>query len=96
MCALIFLYNFRVKRFSFEEELSEIWSKCILVFVFSARYSCPILKKIDLSRLIFEKFSNIKCTKIRPVEAELLHGAGGQKDRGTEANSRFSYFCELS
>ena len=68
----------------------------MLVFLFSTRYSCPSIKKIKLSRQIFEKYFNIKCTKIRPVEVELLHGAGGRKDRRTEANSRFSQFCERS
>jgi len=64
--------------------------------MFSTRYSCPSVKKIELSRQIFEKYSNIKCTKIHPVEAELLNGAGGRKDRGNEANSRFSQFYERS
>ena len=34
--------------------------KCILVFVWSTRYSCPILIKLEFSRQIFEKYSNIK------------------------------------
>ena len=31
-----------------------------MVFVQSTRYSCRILMKIEFSRQIFEKFSNIK------------------------------------
>jgi hypothetical protein len=34
--------------------------KCILGFMWSTRYSCPILMKIEFSRNIFEKYINIK------------------------------------
>jgi hypothetical protein len=52
--------------------------KCIFVFVYSASYSCPILKKIEFSRQIFEKYSNFM--KISHLGAELFH-ADGQTER---------------
>jgi hypothetical protein len=39
----------------------------------SACCSCPILMKLEFSRHIFEKCSNIKFYKIRSVGAELFH-----------------------
>jgi hypothetical protein len=33
--------------------------QCIFVFTRSTRYSCQILMKLEFSRLIFEKYSNI-------------------------------------
>ena len=34
--------------------------KCILVFIYSTRYSCQIIVKFEFSRQFFEKYSNIK------------------------------------
>jgi len=34
--------------------------KCILVFMYSTRYSWTILMKLEFSRQLFEKNSNIK------------------------------------
>jgi hypothetical protein len=42
-------------------------------------YSSQILKKVEFSRQIFEKYSN---KKIRPVGAELFH-PNGRTDRRT-------------
>ena len=43
----------------------------------SAGYSCPILMKLEFSRQIFEKASNINFfMKIRPVGAKLFHAEG--------------------
>jgi len=56
---------------------------------------------LEFSRQIFEKYSNSKFHKIRPVGPELLHAdrrSEGQMDRQTdrhdEANSRSSQFRE--
>jgi len=54
-----------------------------------------MLTKREFSRHVFEKYSNIKFIKIRPVGAELFH-ADRQTDRQTithdEADNRFSQF----
>ena len=48
--------------------------------------------KLDFSRQTFEKSSNIKCLKIRPVGAEFY--ADRQKADGhDEINSRFPQVC---
>jgi len=39
----------------------------------STLYSCPILMELEFSRPIFEKSSNTKFHKLRPVEAELFY-----------------------
>jgi hypothetical protein len=44
------------------------------------RYSCQIAMKLEFSRQIFEKMSNLM--KIRPVGADLFH-ADGRTDRQT-------------
>jgi hypothetical protein len=53
--------------------------------------------KLEFSRQIFEKYSNIKVIKICPMGAELFHAGGrtdGQTDRQTdrhdEAKSLFA------
>jgi len=67
-----------------------------LVFTKITRYSCAVLIKLEFSRQIFDKFSNIKFhenpssgSRVVPYE---------QADRGAdkqhEANSRPSHFCE--
>ena len=53
------LYNCRPKHFSYSEEFIEIFWKCAFVFKFSAPYSCQILMKLEFSRQIFEKYSNV-------------------------------------
>jgi len=90
-CVIWFFYDFCQNFFLLWQELSEILLKCILVFVYSTRYSCPILMKLEFSRKILEKYSNL--IKIRLVGTELFY-ADGRTDRHDETNSRFSQFCE--
>jgi hypothetical protein len=52
-----------------------------LVFTSSIRYSCPILVKLQFSREIFEKYSNIKFHENRIVEPNFSI----QKDKHDEA-----------
>jgi len=68
--------------------------------LFSTRYSCYILTKLEFSRQIFEKCQNIK------FHENPIHGSRGvppgrenrrtdrRKDGDDEANSRFCKFCE--
>jgi len=60
-----------------------------------ARYSCQIVMKLEFSRQIFGKLSDIKFNEnpysgIQVVPCRRT----GQTDRQDEANSRFSQFCE--
>ena len=59
MCVLIFSTAFVWSVFH-SKHLAKCDRKCILVFMWSTLYSCPILMKLEFSRQIFEKFSNIK------------------------------------
>ena len=49
--------------------------------------------KLEFSRRVFEKCSNIKFHKIHPVGAELFHEDGRTDGRHGEANIRFPYFA---
>jgi len=57
------------------------------------RYSHQILIKLELTRQNFEKHSNIKFYKIRPVAVQLFY-ADGRTDRHDEAKSRLTQFSE--
>ena len=54
------------------------WSSCTV-----ACYGCQILIKLEFSRQIFEKYSNIKFMTIHPVGAEMFH-ADGRTDGRTD------------
>jgi hypothetical protein len=57
----------------------------------SVRYSCQILIKLEFSRQISQKYSNLKLHEnLRPVGAEL----SVRTDKQNEANNRFSQFFE--
>jgi len=49
--------------------------------------------KLEFSQQFLEKYRNMKFHEISLVEAEFLH-ANGRTEGHSEANSRFSEFCE--
>jgi len=53
-----------------------------MVSMESARYSSQILKKLEFSRHIFEKYRNIKFHESHPVGVEFF-SAGGSTDAQT-------------
>ena len=55
-------------------------------------YSCHVLMKLEFSRQILGKFSNIKFHENAYSGSRVL--LCGQTDRHDEANSRFSQVCE--
>jgi len=57
-----------------------------------ALYSCPILIILEVSRQIFEKYSNIELNENPSVGSRVV--PGGQMDGHDEANRRFSQCCE--
>ena len=61
--------------------------------MYSTRYSCEILLKLEFSLQIFEKYSKPNFVKIRPVGAELLP-ADGQTDKHFKSYNCFSQFWE--
>jgi hypothetical protein len=58
----------------------------------STLYSCPILIKLELSRQILKRFSNIKFRE-NPSNRNRVVPCG-KTDRHDEPNSRLSQFCE--
>jgi hypothetical protein len=55
-----FLYNFCLTHFSFQEKMSDMWSKMYWSLCKVPINSCQILIKLEFSWQVFEKYSNIK------------------------------------
>jgi hypothetical protein len=52
----LYFWNFS----HFKRNSAKYYQKCTLVFMWSTRYVCQILMKLEFSRQIFEKYSDIK------------------------------------
>ena len=61
--------------------------KCILVFAWSTRYSCRILIKLEFSRQIVEKHSDIKFHEYPFIGSRVV--PCGRTDRHDKTNSLF-------
>jgi hypothetical protein len=60
--------------------------------MYSTRYYCQILIQLELSRQIFEKYSNLKFRE-HPSSVSLVFRYG-RTDSHDDANRRFSQLCE--
>ena len=90
-----FLHNFCLNIYHSKKNWMRYDKKCILVFTWSTRYSCPILMKLELSGQIFEKSSNIKFYANPSSGSRII--PWGQTDRRSWVDiGRFSEFCELA
>ena len=91
-----FLYNFYLKHFSFQKELSEMLSQMYIGLHVKYPFFLSDFNKIVSTD--FRKNTQISnFMKIRPVGVELLHADGqmdGRMEGHDEANSCFSKFCE--
>ena len=69
--------------------------KPALVFMYSARYSCHILIKLEFSRQIFVKHRNTKFHENLSSGSRVVARGrtDGRTDRHDGANGRFSQFC---
>ena len=56
------------------------YQKCILVFLPSTWYSCPLLINLEFPRQIFVKYTNTNFMTLRSVKTDLFH-AERQRDR---------------
>jgi hypothetical protein len=83
----IFVWNISHSK----KKWARYYKKCILVFMLSTLYSCPILKKLEFSPQIFETSSNVKCRENPPSGGRVV--PCGRTDGHDEANSRVSQFC---
>jgi len=72
--------------------MSEILSKYTKVFMRIIRCSCQVLIKLEFTRQIFEKYSNINF-RDNPFSGSPVFPYG-RTDRHDRANSRFSEFLE--
>ena len=99
MCILIFPTTFVWNISHSKKYWAGYNKKCILVLVYSTFYSCHILMKIEFSRQIFEKYSNIKFHENpsngnRGVPYGRTDGrTDRQADKLDEANSHFRNFA---
>ena len=79
MCVLIFYTAFVLSISNSKKNNRARYDKKLKsVFMYSARYSCKILMKLEFSRQIFEKKKSeiSNCIRICPVGAELFHADG--------------------
>jgi len=90
------LYKFFRNIFYSKKNLTGYGKKCILVFMWSARYSCPILMKHEFSWQSFEKYSSIEFNENLSGGSRVVPcgQADGRTDGQDEAISRFLQFCE--
>ena len=72
MCVLIFYTVWKI--YNSKNNSAKYDKKCILVFVYSTRYSCQILMKLEFSRQIFENTLISNFMKICLVGAEFHEG----------------------
>jgi len=97
MCILIFLCNIRLKYFSLEGELNEIWSQMCTDLHIKYGFFLSNINEIWIFLTDFRK-SNQKLNfmEIRSVVAELLQGGqtDGQVDRDNELMVSFLQLCE--
>jgi len=93
MCVLIFSTTF-VWNISHSKKNSTIYDhKCTLFFMQGTRCSRHILMKLEFSRQIFEKYSNIQFHENLPSRIFFHMDRQNSLD---EANSRFTQFCQCS
>ena len=76
MCSLIFCTTSVWKFYHFKEKWVRCDKKYVLVFMHGTVYSRPSLMKLEFSRQVFEKYSNVRFPDILPVGAELFHADG--------------------
>jgi hypothetical protein len=99
MCVLSLSNNSVWKTFHTKRNLARYYHKCAHVFMYSTRYSCQILMKLEFSWQILDS-PNIKFHDNSAVGVALLHADGQMvtdTDRQTNmTNSRFAQFCELA
>jgi hypothetical protein len=69
---------------------------CMLVFMYSTRYSCQILMKLEFSQHIFEIYSNDKFHENSSSVRQVVPCGRTEREtnRHEEAHSSFSQFCE--
>ena len=72
------------------------WARCdqkpLLALLWSTLYSCSTLMKLEFSRQVFEKYSDIQFHENPSIGIRVV--SCGRTDRNDEAHSGFSKICE--
>ena len=92
VCVLLLSASFVWNVFHSKKNSATYYHTCAQVFMYSNRYYCEIWIKLEFSRQIFEKYSNIKLCE---NSCSGRNGCSMRTDRQThdEASSRFPNFA---
>jgi hypothetical protein len=82
MCFLVFSTTFVLNTAHSKKNWPGCDQKCILVFMWSTRYCCPTLMKLEFSRYIFENYPNIEFHENSSSGSRAV--PCGQKERRTD------------
>ena len=99
MCVLISLQFFSETFLILRKKWVRYDQKCKSAFMSSTRYSCPILMKVECSRLVFEKSLKIKFHENRSCGSRVVpcRWTDGQMDRGTDMMKLVvTFFCNFA
>jgi hypothetical protein len=80
MLVLILSATFVRNIYHSKKNLARYDQKCMLVFMQSSRYSCPILMKLELSQQFSKNPHILNFMKISPVEQSYCVRMDGQTD----------------
>jgi hypothetical protein len=94
MCVLFFSTTFVWSISHSKKKSARYDQKCLVVFIYSNRHACTVLKKLAFSRQFFRKTIKYKIW----WKSVLLEPSCsiGQTDGHDVVNSRFSQFCECA
>ena len=86
------------RNFSHSKKNSASYHKCTQMLMYSTRYSCQILIKLQFCRQILRKYSITKLHHSPPRGSRVVpcERADRWTDRNDETNSRFQQFCEIA
>jgi carbohydrate-binding DOMON domain-containing protein len=82
MCFVIFSTTFVWNISDSKKNWRRYDKKYVLVFMYSTRYSCPILMKLEFSQQIFEKYLNVKFHE-NPFSGKRVFHEDGRTDEQT-------------
>ena len=90
ICVLNFSKTFVWNIFHSKNNRARYDQKCMLVFMYSTDHSCQVLLKLEFSRQIFEKYSNIRFHE-NPSSVSCVVPCG-QTDRWTDTTQTIVVF----
>jgi len=73
MCVLSFSTKFVCNIFHYNKNWARYDHKCLVVFMWSTRYSYVILMQLEFSRQFLQKYSSTNFHEILPMGTKLFH-----------------------